>query len=54
MSLSADNIKRPKDMEGKTYGGFGGALETALITDRKMIPAATKKKLAAIIDKYFS
>ena len=32
----------------------GSALATALITDRKMIPAATKKKLAAIIGKYFS
>jgi 5'-methylthioadenosine phosphorylase len=32
----------------------GSALATALITDRKMIPAATKKKLAAIIGKYIS
>jgi ABC-type nitrate/sulfonate/bicarbonate transport system substrate-binding protein len=31
MSLTSENIKRPKDLEGKTYGGFGGALETALI-----------------------
>jgi len=31
MSLASENIKRPKDLEGKTYGGFGGALETALI-----------------------
>ncbi|MBI2765087.1 MAG: ABC transporter substrate-binding protein [Chloroflexi bacterium] len=31
MSLASDNIKRPKDLAGKTYGGFGGALETALI-----------------------
>ena len=31
MSLASENIKRPKDFEGKTYGGFGGALETALI-----------------------
>ncbi|HEV8383941.1 MAG TPA: hypothetical protein VGQ11_03645, partial [Candidatus Acidoferrales bacterium] len=30
------------------------ALATAVITDRKTIPAATKKKLAAIIGKYFS
>jgi 5'-methylthioadenosine phosphorylase len=30
------------------------ALSTALITDRKMIPAATKRKLAAIIGKYIS
>lgn len=32
----------------------GSALATALITDRKMIPAATKKKLVAIIGKYIS
>ncbi len=25
------NINRPKDLEGKTYGGFGGPLEKALI-----------------------
>lgn len=31
MSLTKDNIKRPKDLEGKKYGGFGGALEDALI-----------------------
>lgn len=31
MSLSSDSITRPKDLAGKTYGGFGGALETALI-----------------------
>jgi 5'-methylthioadenosine phosphorylase len=30
------------------------ALSTALITDRKLIPAATKKRLAAIIGKYVS
>lgn len=31
LALTSDNIKRPKDLEGKTYGGFGGPLETALI-----------------------
>ena len=30
----------------------GSALATALVTDRKLIPAATKKRLAAIIGKY--
>src|SRR5271156_2977895 len=30
----------------------GSALEHALITDMKIVPKATKKKLAAIIDKY--
>lgn len=32
----------------------GSALATALITDRKLISAATKKRLAAIIGKYIS
>lgn len=32
----------------------GSALAHGLITDRKMIPAATKKRLAAIIGKYIS
>ncbi len=31
MSLQSEGITRPRDLEGKTYGGFGGALETALI-----------------------
>lgn len=31
LSLAADNIKRPRDLEGKTYGGYGGPLETALV-----------------------
>lgn len=31
MSLESEGIARPRDLEGKTYGGFGGALETALI-----------------------
>lgn len=31
MMLSSEGVKRPKDLAGKTYGGFGGALETALI-----------------------
>jgi 5'-methylthioadenosine phosphorylase len=30
------------------------ALETAIITDRKKIPAAAKKRLAAVIGKYIS
>jgi ABC-type nitrate/sulfonate/bicarbonate transport system substrate-binding protein len=32
MSLSSSGITRPKDLEGKTYGGFGGELEKALIS----------------------
>lgn len=31
VSLKKDNITRPRDLAGKTYGGFGGALEEALV-----------------------
>lgn len=31
LSLADDGIERPKDLEGKTYGGFGGQLEQALL-----------------------
>jgi ABC-type nitrate/sulfonate/bicarbonate transport system substrate-binding protein len=31
MSAADDGIQGPGDLAGKTYGGFGGALETALI-----------------------
>lgn len=30
-SLKSEGINRPRDLEGKTYGGFGGALETEII-----------------------
>lgn len=31
VSLADDGIERPKDLEGKTYGGYGGQLEQALL-----------------------
>jgi ABC-type nitrate/sulfonate/bicarbonate transport system substrate-binding protein len=31
IALASEKIARPKDLSGKTYGGFGGALETALV-----------------------
>lgn len=31
VSLVEDGIDRPRDLEGKTYGGYGGQLETALL-----------------------
>jgi ABC-type nitrate/sulfonate/bicarbonate transport system substrate-binding protein len=31
LALSSSGIRRPKDLEGHTYGGFGGALEHALV-----------------------
>ncbi len=32
ISLGDEGIMRPLDLQGKTYGGWGGALETALIS----------------------
>lgn len=32
MSLAEEGIGRPRDLEGKTYGGYGGPLETELIS----------------------
>ena len=32
VSLGDAGISRPRDLEGKTYGGFGGPLETALVS----------------------
>lgn len=31
MALAESGIKRPRDFEGKVYGGYGGALETELL-----------------------
>ena len=31
VSLATEGITRPRDLEGKAYGGFGGALEQALV-----------------------
>ncbi len=31
MALASEGITRPRDLEGKTYGGYGGPLETELI-----------------------
>lgn len=31
MALESSGITRPRDFEGKTYGGYGGALETELL-----------------------
>lgn len=31
MALSRSGITRPRDFEGKTYGGYGGALETEIL-----------------------
>ncbi len=31
MSLASAGIERPRDLQGKTYGGYGGSLETELL-----------------------
>lgn len=31
MALADSGIRRPRDLEGRTYGGYGGALETELV-----------------------
>jgi ABC-type nitrate/sulfonate/bicarbonate transport system substrate-binding protein len=31
-ALASDGITRPRDLEGKRYGGFGGALETEIVS----------------------
>ena len=31
MALADSGIERPRDLEGRTYGGYGGALETELV-----------------------
>ncbi len=31
--LAEDGIERPRDLEGKRYGGFGGALETEIVSE---------------------
>ncbi len=36
MALAGDGISRPRDLEGKTYGGYGGPLERELI-DRLVV-----------------
>ncbi len=32
LSLAASGIRRPRDLQGKTYGGYGGQLERALVS----------------------
>lgn len=51
-ALAKSGITRPKDLSGKTYGGFGGALETALV--QKMVTCdggdASKVKFVEVGD----
>ena len=45
MSLVSGKIGRPKDLEGKTYGGFGGALETQIISKLVACDGGDPKKV---------
>ena len=59
MGRNTDNVQRAIREAVRSLGvergcKCGGALAHAIITDRKMIPAATKKRLAPIIGKYIS
>ncbi|MGH9774509.1 MAG: S-methyl-5'-thioadenosine phosphorylase [Candidatus Acidiferrales bacterium] len=59
LSRNAENVQKVireglQNMPVERTCRCGAALEHALITDRKKIPAATKKRLTAIIGKYIS
>ncbi|HKV22991.1 MAG TPA: S-methyl-5'-thioadenosine phosphorylase [Candidatus Acidoferrum sp.] len=57
LSQNADNAQRVlrqavKEMPAQRTCKCGSALRSALITDLKLVPAPTKKRLAAILAKY--
>jgi 5'-methylthioadenosine phosphorylase len=57
MASNTDNVQRAireavRSLSDERGCKCGGALAHAIITDRKMIPAATKKRLAPIAGKY--
>ena len=59
LNQNAENAQRVlreavKTMPAEHECKCGSALAHALITDRKLVPKATKKRLAAIIGKYIS
>jgi 5'-methylthioadenosine phosphorylase len=59
MARNTDNVQRAireavRSLSDERGCKCGGALAHAIITDRKVIPAATKKRLAPIIGKYIS
>jgi 5'-methylthioadenosine phosphorylase len=58
MGKNSENVQRAiievlRNFSGERTCKCGGALKHAILTDRKAIPAATKKRLAPIIGKYF-
>ncbi|WP_426572686.1 ABC transporter substrate-binding protein [Aquihabitans sp. McL0605] len=48
VSLASDGITRPKDLEGKTYGGYGGQLETALLDKLVRCDGGDPKKVKSV------
>jgi 5'-methylthioadenosine phosphorylase len=59
LGKNAENVQRVirgavADLAGERTCKCGSALAHAILTDRKMIPASTKKRLAPIIGKYIS
>ncbi|HWG57585.1 MAG TPA: S-methyl-5'-thioadenosine phosphorylase [Candidatus Acidoferrales bacterium] len=59
LSRNTENVKRVlrqalRSIEGPRACRCGSALAHAIVTDRKCIPAALKKRLAPIIGKYIS
>lgn len=59
LGKNAENVQRVirgviADLAGERACKCGSALAHAILTDRKMIPAAAKKRLAPIIGKYIS
>jgi 5'-methylthioadenosine phosphorylase len=59
LGKNAENVQRVirgavADLAGGRTCKCGSALAHAILTDRKMIPAAAKKRLAPIIGKYIS
>ncbi len=59
MGRNTENVQRAIHEAVRSLGDerackCGGALAHAIVTDRKVIPAATKKRLAPIISKYIS
>lgn len=59
LTKNIENVQRAireviRNLSGHRDCKCGSALEHAIITDRKLIPAAAKKRLAPIIGKYIS
>jgi len=45
LSLQEEGITRPRDLEGKSYGGWGGALETQIVEELVRCDGGDPKKV---------